>query len=205
MSLVSLNILIADDNPSDRLLLKAMLSGLGHNVEVAEDGLEAIEKFDPDSTQLVCLDVVMPECDGLEAAIKIQEMSRGRFIPIVFLGLQGSRINSKTFLFAFVFLVCLIPLTMGIGVLITLAVFFTVILTRSNFLLTILLIFGGLFLSLGTGEYLFHLHGNQYPYFVYGIGLFDNSFIENDWLTWQTLNQHFVLVIFYTLFNILAH
>jgi len=38
MSLVSLNILIADDNPSDRLLLKAMLSGLGHNVEVAEDG-----------------------------------------------------------------------------------------------------------------------------------------------------------------------
>ena len=85
MSLVSLNILIADDNPSDRLLLKAMLSGLGHNVDVAEDGLEAIEKFDPDSTQLVCLDVVMPECDGLEAAIKIQEMSRGRFIPIVFL------------------------------------------------------------------------------------------------------------------------
>lgn len=67
---------------------------------------------------------------------------------------------------------------------------------RSNFLLTILLIFGGLFLSLGTGEYLFHLHGNQYPYFVYGIGLFDNSFIENDWLTWQTLNQHFVFGYF---------
>jgi hypothetical protein len=63
--------------------------------------------------------------------------------------------------------------------------------TKNQLLLSSLLIFGGVFLASGLGEYLFHFHGNQYGYFVYGIRLFDHSFIENDWLTWNTLNQHF--------------
>jgi hypothetical protein len=63
--------------------------------------------------------------------------------------------------------------------------------TKNQLILGALLILGGIFLASGLGEYLFHFHGNQYGYFVYGIRLFDQSFIENDWLTWNTLNQHF--------------
>ncbi|KZN12927.1 fused response regulator/phosphatase [Marinomonas sp. TW1] len=80
-----LNILIADDNPSDRILLKAILSQFGHNVISAVDGQDAVEKFDPDSIQLVCLDVKMPRKDGWEAALEIQRAAGDLFVPIIFL------------------------------------------------------------------------------------------------------------------------
>ncbi len=80
-----LNILIADDNPSDRILLKAILSQFGHNVISAVDGQEAVEKFDPNTIQLVCLDVKMPRKDGWEAALEIQQVAGDLFVPIIFL------------------------------------------------------------------------------------------------------------------------
>ncbi|RBO83228.1 fused response regulator/phosphatase [Marinomonas aquiplantarum] len=80
-----LNILIADDNPSDRILLKAILSQFGHNVISAVDGQEAVEKFNPNTIQLVCLDVKMPRKDGWEAALEIQQTAGDLFVPIIFL------------------------------------------------------------------------------------------------------------------------
>ncbi|MCB5161968.1 SpoIIE family protein phosphatase [Marinomonas algarum] len=80
-----LTILVADDNPSDRLLLRAILSQFGHKVVLAVDGQDAIEKFDPETIQLVCLDIKMPQKDGWEAALDIQKMAGERFVPIVFL------------------------------------------------------------------------------------------------------------------------
>ena len=80
-----LTILIADDNPSDRILLKAILSQFGHNVISAVDGRDAIDKFDPHTIQLVCLDIKMPHKDGWEAAIEIQRIAGDVFVPIVFL------------------------------------------------------------------------------------------------------------------------
>jgi len=81
----SLTILIADDNPSDRILLEAMLTKLGHNVVSAVDGLDAVNKFDPTAIQLVCLDVKMPHKDGWEAALEIQNLAGDLFVPIIFL------------------------------------------------------------------------------------------------------------------------
>ncbi|QUX92812.1 response regulator [Marinomonas sp. A3A] len=80
-----LTILIADDNPSDRILLKAILSQFGHNVISAVDGQDAIDKFDPHTIQLVCLDIKMPHKDGWEAALEIQRIAGDVFVPIVFL------------------------------------------------------------------------------------------------------------------------
>ena len=80
-----LTILIADDNPSDRILLKAILSQFGHNVISAVDGQDAIDKFDPHTIQLVCLDIKMPHKDGWEAALEIQRIAGDVFVPIIFL------------------------------------------------------------------------------------------------------------------------
>ncbi|WP_421855234.1 response regulator [Marinomonas sp.] len=80
-----LTILIADDNPSDRILLKAILSQFGHNVISAVDGQDAIDKFDPHTIQLVCLDIKMPHKDGWEAALEIQPIAGDVFVPIIFL------------------------------------------------------------------------------------------------------------------------
>lgn len=80
-----LTILIADDNPSDRILLKAILSQFGHKVVSAVDGQDAIDKFDPHTIQLVCLDIKMPHKDGWEAAFEIQRIAGDIFVPIIFL------------------------------------------------------------------------------------------------------------------------
>jgi CheY-like chemotaxis protein len=80
-----LTILIADDNPSDRILLKTILSQFGHKVISAVDGQDAIDKFDPQLIQLVCLDIKMPLKDGWEAALEIQRLAGSLFVPIVFL------------------------------------------------------------------------------------------------------------------------
>lgn len=81
----NLKILVADDNPSDRMLLESMLEQLGHVVETAVDGQDAVEKFDPNSIQLVCLDVQMPRKDGWEAALEILQIAGAKLVPIVFL------------------------------------------------------------------------------------------------------------------------
>jgi CheY-like chemotaxis protein len=80
-----LTILIADDDPSDRILLKTILSQFGHKVISAVDGQDAIDKFDPQLIQLVCLDIKMPRKDGWEAALEIQRLAGSLFVPIVFL------------------------------------------------------------------------------------------------------------------------
>lgn len=80
-----LTILVADDNSTDRMLLKTILSQFGHNVILAVDGQDAIDKFDPEAIQLVCLDIKMPHKDGWEAALEIQNVAGDVFVPIIFL------------------------------------------------------------------------------------------------------------------------
>ena len=80
-----LQILLAEDNPVNQQTATIMLERLGHKVEIANNGLEAIEKIDGGDFDLVFMDVQMPEMDGLTACGKIREseQSSGRHIPIV--------------------------------------------------------------------------------------------------------------------------
>lgn len=63
-----LKILVADDNPVNQKLALRVLSKLGyHNVEIAQTGLEAVEKFGDTYYDVILMDMQMPEMDGLEA------------------------------------------------------------------------------------------------------------------------------------------
>ncbi|MCG2581589.1 MAG: fused response regulator/phosphatase [Marinobacter sp.] len=81
----SLLILIADDSDSDRLILKTLLRRLGHDVLDAANGVEAVELFRQASPQLVFLDAMMPQMDGMEAARKIKALAGERLVPLIFL------------------------------------------------------------------------------------------------------------------------
>jgi len=63
----SMKILVVDDEAPIREIIKKSLSQMGgFNVEVAQGGLEAIEKIEKDVFDLVLTDLKMPEMDGLE-------------------------------------------------------------------------------------------------------------------------------------------
>lgn len=80
-----LDILIADDNSSDRFILTTILKKLGHEVRAAQDGLEALMLFEAKRPDLVLLDALMPRMDGLDCARQIKALSGDHLIPIIFL------------------------------------------------------------------------------------------------------------------------
>ncbi len=66
-------ILVIDDDFLDRLLLREILEAAGHQVDEAINGLEGIRQYRRTPADLVIVDIIMPELDGLET---IRELER---------------------------------------------------------------------------------------------------------------------------------
>lgn len=81
----ALKILVAEDSAADRLILQSMLQRSGHEVVLAEDGASAITAFSECHPDLVFLDVIMPNVNGIEAARRIKSLSGDELIPVIFL------------------------------------------------------------------------------------------------------------------------
>ncbi len=80
-----IKILVADDNESDRLILSSIIDKQGHQVLTAADGKEALELFERERPQIVLLDALMPEMNGMETARYIKQSAGDEFIPVLFL------------------------------------------------------------------------------------------------------------------------
>lgn len=65
-------ILVVEDMPVNRIVARGMLNSLGHSVELAGDGLEALEKLKADSYDLILMDMQMPKMNGLDATRAIR-------------------------------------------------------------------------------------------------------------------------------------
>jgi class 3 adenylate cyclase len=76
-------ILIADDNPVNRLLLGRGLEQQGHTVLFAEHGREALDLLRRQRFDLLLLDVLMPELDGYQVLAELKEDPYLREIPVV--------------------------------------------------------------------------------------------------------------------------
>lgn len=82
-------ILIVDDQPSNLLVLEAVLESLGHTLVRARSGEEALKCLLQDDFAVILLDVFMPGMDGFETAEMIRQRERSRYTPIIFLTAIG--------------------------------------------------------------------------------------------------------------------
>jgi signal transduction histidine kinase/CheY-like chemotaxis protein/HPt (histidine-containing phosphotransfer) domain-containing protein len=80
-----LRILLAEDNPVNQQLAIRVLEKQGHSVVVANNGREALERFDTEVFDLILMDVHMPEMNGFEAtaAIRKKREANKRSVPII--------------------------------------------------------------------------------------------------------------------------
>jgi signal transduction histidine kinase/DNA-binding response OmpR family regulator len=91
-----LRILVAEDNPVNRMLITALLGKRGHTVVNAGNGREAIAALAEGRFDVVLMDVQMPDMDGLEttALIRKSEVTTGFHVPIIALtahAMKGDR------------------------------------------------------------------------------------------------------------------
>ena len=76
-------ILLADDEPVNREISLMMLEDVGLVVDVATDGVEAVELAARNAYDLILMDMQMPRLDGLDATLQIRKLPAGAKVPII--------------------------------------------------------------------------------------------------------------------------
>ena len=78
VAVVSLKVLVADDNTLNQNMLRRQITKLGHTVDIVSNGREAVSAVEQQPYDALLMDVLMPGMDGLQAAEEIcRRWSRG--------------------------------------------------------------------------------------------------------------------------------
>lgn len=92
-NLGGLKILLVEDNPVNQLVVTDLLSEVGAEVELAVNGQEAINLFNPEKHAVILMDMQMPVMDGYEA---IRRLRNGGFdVPIIALTAHVSEVEME--------------------------------------------------------------------------------------------------------------
>jgi DNA-binding response OmpR family regulator len=86
-------ILLVDDDAALSSVLVSALTEEGYQVATARNGLEGLQLFKANAPDLVVLDILMPEMDGLELCRRIRGQSR---VPIILLTSRGEEVDRVT-------------------------------------------------------------------------------------------------------------
>lgn len=88
----SLNVLVAEDEPSNAEIVQVILESEGHRVTVCMDGAQVLDlchhqerRFD-----IILMDILMPVMDGLETTRRLRADPRTRSVPIVCVSAKAS-------------------------------------------------------------------------------------------------------------------
>ena len=76
-------VLLAEDNPTSRMVTEALLKKLGCDVDLAIDGRDALQKAKTRSYDIVFMDCYMPLMDGFQATERIRDSEAGKDLPVI--------------------------------------------------------------------------------------------------------------------------
>jgi len=76
-------VLVVDDEWEIRDMLSRFLTEEGYEVILASNGEEAIELAERENPQVILLDIMMPDIDGIETCKRLKAKEKTRFIPVI--------------------------------------------------------------------------------------------------------------------------
>jgi signal transduction histidine kinase len=88
---MSVRVLLVDDEPRNLRLLEVWLSPFGYDLIRAEGGREAIEVFERTRPDLILLDVMMPDLDGIDVLTHVRAHESASHIPVILVTGQTER------------------------------------------------------------------------------------------------------------------
>jgi len=84
-------VLLAEDEPNIAVSLQFLLNRAGYEVRILESGADALREARAWAPDLMILDVMLPEMDGLEVLAKLRAEAPGRPLPVLMLTAKGAR------------------------------------------------------------------------------------------------------------------
>lgn len=93
-----MNVLIVDDNDSNRKLCRAILEPGGYQIREAANGKEGLQIVRSELPDLILMDVQMPAMDGLETLRRLKDDPATRNIPVVALTSSAMKGDREKFL-----------------------------------------------------------------------------------------------------------
>jgi len=89
-------LLIVDDDPQSRMLVNIMCRKWGYDITECSDGNEAVKMALREKPDIIIMDIVMPETDGLTAVQKLKENPETKHIPVILMtGREDREIRIK--------------------------------------------------------------------------------------------------------------
>jgi CheY-like chemotaxis protein len=80
----AVRVLVAEDNPVNRLLVKRMFEKLGCHIDLASNGREAVDMATQSRYDIIFMDCFMPELDGYSASRELRELEQTEYrVPII--------------------------------------------------------------------------------------------------------------------------
>ena len=89
-------ILVVDDEPSVRRLVRTLLKREKYRVLEASSGMEALELLKTETPALILLDIIMPDMDGFEVCKAVRENPRTADVPIIMLSAVSNQVRDST-------------------------------------------------------------------------------------------------------------
>jgi len=86
-------VLVVEDSLPQREMISELLRGIGLQVFVASDGMEALEQLQSQSPDMVVLDIVMPRMNGYELCRRIKADPATQNVPVVMCSSKGEEFD----------------------------------------------------------------------------------------------------------------